>query len=63
MHFLIEDEGFLEKYTIWDKVSAEKELDKKELDSELVNNKEFLKTEIKSHADEVTNYYHKKFLR
>ena len=30
---------------------------KKELDSELIYNKEFLKTKIKSHGDEVTAFY------
>ena len=44
--FLIEDDDLLKKYnTIWDKVS------------EPVYNKEFLKTEIKSHDDEVTDFY------
>ena len=48
----------LEKYnTIWDKVSADI---KKEFDSKLVYNKEFMKTKIKSHGDEVTNFYDKK---
>ena len=32
---------------------------KKELDSEPVYNKNFLKTKIKSHGDEVTNFYDK----
>ena len=35
----------------------------KEFDSEPVYNKEFLKTKIKSHGDEVTDFYDKKFLR
>ena len=61
MYFLIEDDNLLEKYnTIWDKVSAEI---KKEFDSEPICNKEFLKTKIKSHGDEVTDFYDKKFLR
>ena len=52
MHFLIEDNELLEKYnTVWDKVSADI---KKEFDSEPVYNKEFLKTKIKPHGDEVT---------
>ena len=33
---------------------------KKEFDSELVYNKSFLKTKIKSHGNEVTDYYDKK---
>ena len=37
--------------TIWDKVSADI---KKEFDSKPVYNKNFLKTKIKSHGDEVT---------
>ena len=58
MYFLIEDDDFLEKYnTIWDKVSADI---KKEFDSEPACNKEFLKTKIKSHGDEVTDFYDKK---
>ena len=58
MYFLIEDDDLLEKYnTIWDKVSADI---KKEFDSRPVYNKEFLKTKIKSHGDEVTDFYDKK---
>ena len=58
MYFLIEDDDLLEKYnTIWDKVSADI---KKDIDSESVYNKEFLKTKIKSHGDEVTDFYDKK---
>ena len=53
--FLIEDD---EKYnTIWDKVSADK---KKQFDSKPVYNKEFLKTKIESHGDEVTDFYDEK---
>ena len=51
MYFLIEDDGFLEKYCLG-KVSAEI---KKEFDSEPVYNKNYLKTKIKSHGDEVTD--------
>ena len=52
MYFLIEDDDFLEKYnTIWDKVSTDI---KKEFDSQPVSNKNFWKTKIKSHGDEVT---------
>ena len=55
MYFLIEDDDLLEKYnTIWDKVSANI---KKEFDSEPVDNKKFLKLKIKSHSDEVTDFY------
>ena len=54
MHFLIEDDGVLEKFnTIWDKVSADM---KSEFDSKSVYNKIFLKTKIKSHSDEVTDF-------
>ena len=58
MYFLIEDDHLLEKYnTTWDKVSANI---RKELDSESVYNKIFLKTKIKPHGDEVTDFYNKK---
>ena len=54
MYFLIEDDDLLEKYNIiWDKVSADI---KKEFDSELVYNKKVLKTKIKPHGDEVTDF-------
>ena len=57
MYFFIKDENLLEKYnTIWDKVSADI---KKEFDNEPVYNKEYLKTKIKSHSDEVTDFYDK----
>ena len=60
MHFLIEDDDLLKKYnTIWDKVSADM---KNEFDSDPVYNKNYLKTRIKSHGDEVTDFYDKKFL-
>ena len=59
--WIMEDDGLLEKYyTIWDKISVDI---KEEFDSEPVCNKEFLKTKIKSHGDEVIDFYHKKFLR
>ena len=55
---MIEDDDLLEKInTTWDKVSADF---KKELDREPVYNKEFFKTKIKSHGDEVTDFYDKK---
>ena len=58
MRFLIDDDDLLEKYnTIWNKVSADI---KKELDSKPVYDKEFLKTKIKSHGDEVIDFYGKK---
>ena len=54
MYSLIEDNDLLEKYnTIWDKVSADI---KKEFDSEPIYNKNYLKTKIKSHGDEVTDF-------
>ena len=57
MYFLIEDDDLLETYnTIWDKVSTDI---KKEFVSEPVYNKEFLKTKIKSHGHEVTDFYDK----
>ena len=58
-YFLIEDDDLLKKCnTIWDKFSADK---KKEFGSKPVYNKEFLKTKIKRHGDEVTDFYNKKF--
>ena len=57
MYFLIEDDDLLKKYnTIWDKVSADI---KKEFDSEPIYNKNFLNAKIKSHGDEVTDFYDK----
>ena len=52
MYFLIEDDN-----TTWDKVSTDTN---KEFESKPVRNKESLKTKIKSHADEVTDFYDKK---
>ena len=50
----------IKKYnTIWDKVSADM---KNEFDSDPVYNKNYLKTRIKSHGDEVTDFYDKKSL-
>ena len=58
MYFLIVDYDLLKKYnTIWDKVSTD--IKKKEFDSEPVYNKQFLKTKIKSHGHEVTDFYDK----
>ena len=42
--------------TFWDKVSADL---KKGFDSKPVYYKEYLKTKIKSHDDEITDFYHK----
>ena len=57
MYFLIEVDDLLEKYnTIWDKIIADI---KKEFDSEPAYNKNFLKTKIKSHSNEVTEFYDK----
>ena len=59
--FLIENDGLLGKYnTIGDKVSANI---KNEFNSEPVYNKEFLKTKLKSHGDEVADFYDKKILK
>ena len=58
MYFLIEDNDLFEKYnTIQDKVSADI---KKEFDSQPVYKKEFLKTKMKFHGHEVTDFYGKK---
>ena len=56
--FMMEDDDLLEKYnTIWDKVSADI---KREFHSEPVYNKNYLKTKVKSHGNEVTDFYDKK---
>ena len=61
MYFLTEDDDLFKEYnTVLDKVSADIE---KEFDSEPVFDKEFLKTKIKSHGDEVTDFRIKKFQR
>ena len=58
MYFLIKDDDLLEKYNvIWDSISAGI---KEEFDSKPVYNKNFLKTKIKSHGDEATDFYDKK---
>ena len=60
MYFLIEDDEFLVKYnTIWDKVSANIKV---EFHIKPVYNKNYLKTKIKSHGDEVTIFCDKKVL-
>ena len=57
MYFLIENDDLLEKHNrIWDKVNANI---KKEFNSESIYNKKFVKTKIKSHGDEVTDFYDK----
>ena len=59
MHFLIEDDDLSEKCnTIWNNVSADI---KREFGRESVYNKSYLKTKTKSHGDEFTNFYDKKF--
>ena len=53
---MIEDDDLLEKFnTIWNPALIQK----KEFHSEPVYNKNFLKTEIKSHGNEVTDFYDK----
>ena len=59
MYCFIEDNDLLEKYNIiWDKVSTDINFDSK-FDSMPVYNKKFLKTKIKSHGDEGTDFYDK----
>ena len=58
IYFLIEGDNLLKKYNdIWNKVIADIT---KEFDREIVYNKEFLKTKIKYHGDEVKVFYDKK---
>ena len=58
MYFLIGDDDLLEKYnTIWDKVTADI---KKDFDSESAYSN-YLKTKIKSHGNEIIDFYDKKF--
>ena len=59
MYFLIEDDDLKKYNTIQDKVNADIKI---EFDSEPVYNKYYLKTTIKSHGDEVTDFYDKKIL-
>ena len=57
MYLLIEDDDLLGKYnTICNKVSADI---KKEFDSKPVYNEKFLKTKVKSHGNEVADFYNK----
>lgn len=54
---MIEDDGLLKKYNfIWNKVTA---YIKNKFDSHLVQNKKFLKTNIKSYGDATTNFHDK----
>ena len=58
LYFLIEDNDLLEKCnTIWDKFRADIKI---EFVSELFYNKNVLETKIKSHRNEVTDFYDKK---
>ena len=58
MYLLIKDDDLLEKYnTISDKLTADI---KKQFDSEPVYNTNYLKTKIKYHGNEVTDFYNKK---
>ena len=58
MYLLIKDDDLLEKYnTISDKLTADI---KKQFDSEPVYNTNYLKTKIKYHGKEVTDFYNKK---
>ena len=58
MYLLIKDDDLLEKYnTISDKLTADI---KKQFDSEPVYNTNYLKTKIKYHGNEVTDFYEKK---
>ena len=58
MYFLIKGDDLWKKWNaIWDKVNADI---RKNLIACLSTIKEFLKTKIKSHADEVTDFYDKK---
>ena len=61
MHFLIEDDDLLEKYTTtWDNVGTDL---RKEFDSGPVCNNKFLKTKIKSYVDEATDFCNKEIPR
>ena len=58
---MTENDDLLEQYnTIWDKVSADI---KKEFDSEPVSDKNLMKSKVKSHSDEVRDFYNKKILK
>ena len=56
--FFIEDEDLLEKYNaVWDEANADI---KKKISSKPAFNKSYLKIKIKSHGDEVTDFYDRK---
>ena len=57
IYFLIEDDDLLEYNAIWDKVSAD--IYKKQFDRKPIFSKKCLKTKIKFHGDEVTDFYSK----
>ena len=57
-YFLIAHDDLLEKYNTIQKIKVGADI-KKELDSEPVYNKSFLKIKIKSHGDEITDFYNK----
>ena len=58
MYFFIQNDDLLKKYnTTWNKVSANIG---KEFNSKSVCNKEFWRTKIMSHGNEVTDFYDKK---
>ena len=60
MYFLIKDNELLEKYnTIWDKVSAD--IKKNLIARRYIRN--YLKTKIKSHGNEGTDFYDTKIPR
>ena len=44
----------LKRYYVWNELSDR--IKKKKIDSELIYNKTFLKTKIKSYSDEATNF-------
>ena len=59
--FFIENDELLEKCNgIWNKVSNGI---KKELDCKPIHNKKFLKTKIRSHGDENTDFNNKEILK
>ena len=57
MYFLIEDDNLLKNIIVFGIKSV---LIQKKIDSDPVYNKTFLRTKIKSHGDEVTNFHNKK---
>ena len=52
MYFLIEDKELFEKYTIWDKVSAD-------IKKNLIGSQCSIRNFLKRVADEVTDFYYK----